>query len=89
VWQGDALALVPGLPGPYDLVFLDPPFADALHERALTAVLEHSALAPEGLVYLEYPANTRPELPEALEVLREKGMGSVEATLARATNIKK
>ncbi len=90
VWQGDALALVPDLPGPYDLIFLDPPFADTLHERALDALLEHGALAPGGLVYLEYPAsNSKAELPEAIEVVREKVVGSVEVTLARATDIQR
>lgn len=38
----------------FDLVFLDPPFAAGLHERALRAV--SGILAPGGLVYVEAPA---------------------------------
>lgn len=56
---GDALAALAALPAAvWDVVFLDPPFDDALRgKRLYTAALREAArlLRPEGLVYLEAP----------------------------------
>ncbi len=51
VRRGDALALLAALPGPFDLVFLDPPYGLALLPRLLP--LCRRLLAPAGLVYAE------------------------------------
>ena len=83
--QGDALAMVGLLSGHFDVIFLDPPFADRLHERALRGLLDAGLVAPRGLVYLEYPKREAPGLDPGLEALREKTMGEVSCTLARRT----
>lgn len=52
----DALEFLrkPGQQIPYDLVFVDPPFAGGLHEPVMQLI--PAVLAPGGLVYLECPA---------------------------------
>ena len=58
--RGDALAYLKramaGGEGPFDLVFLDPPFDSGLQEPALKLVFRLGALAPGGFCYLETPA---------------------------------
>lgn len=49
--RGDALAQLAVLPGPFDLVFLDPPYDLGLLPRLLPACVR--LLAPAGLVYAE------------------------------------
>ena len=39
--------------GTWDIIFLDPPFGGNDLSEVLGEILEHSALAPEGLVYVE------------------------------------
>jgi 16S rRNA (guanine966-N2)-methyltransferase len=59
--------------GELDLVFLDPPYDDAV-EEALTALVPH--LAADAVVVLERSARTPPPvLPEGLELDRRKDYG--------------
>lgn len=51
VRRGDALALLASLPGPFDLVFLDPPYSLQLLPQLLPAC--RRLLAPAALVYAE------------------------------------
>ncbi len=78
--RGDAIALLKGPPpsSPFDLVFLDPPFDDALLPRAC-ALLEHGGwLAPEALIYLEFRhGNTEPELSAHWHIHRQRVAGQV------------
>lgn len=86
VERGNGLSALGRLaPGSTDLIFLDPPFDAALHEKALTAAL--SALAPEGLIYLEAPSAWSGEslAPFGLAVHRHVKAGSVHAHLLRRT----
>ena len=53
VQQGDALRLAPS--ARYDVIFLDPPFADGVHEQALSHFLHDGWLKPHGKVYVEIP----------------------------------
>lgn len=46
--------------GPFDLVFLDPPFAGDLAARALGALAGSPLLAPGARVYVEWPASATP-----------------------------
>ena len=61
---GDALAWLQRHPErQFDLVFVDPPFAANLQQRALDAVLPW--LADAALVYVEYPPGVpQPALPD-------------------------
>lgn len=53
---------------PYDIVFVDPPFADDLAAEVL-ALLARGWVAGDGVVYVEAPA--APTLPRGWTVLRE------------------
>jgi 16S rRNA (guanine966-N2)-methyltransferase len=61
VEQTDAMARLAGLGRPFDIVFLDPPFADGLLEGACALLSRNGWLAPNAWVYLE--ARARPGLP--------------------------
>jgi 16S rRNA (guanine966-N2)-methyltransferase len=67
--------------GRYDVVFLDPPFAEAPWPWLLDAVAAH--LAPAGLVYVEAGAPVMP--PPALSVVRRDKAGHVHYHLLALT----
>jgi 16S rRNA (guanine966-N2)-methyltransferase len=82
VRRGDALDPLVWQPGPWDLVFLDPPYPlmrSAGSRRGVLAALASlwaERLAPEGVLLLHVPRGelTRAELPQQAEVaLREYG----------------
>mgnify|MGYP000873748575 CR=1 FL=1 len=79
----DALAWLAGDAGTYDLVFLDPPFADGLWERALAALAPR--LAPGARVYVESPAGTVPQVPSGWALHREGRTREVRYALYRAS----
>lgn len=46
-----------GTAGPYDLIFLDPPYSKGLAERAVTEVAALDLLAPDGILCAETAAD--------------------------------
>jgi 16S rRNA (guanine966-N2)-methyltransferase len=70
---------------PLDLVFLDPPFDAALHDKALAAATP--LLKQEGLLYLEAPAKWDDArlAPYGLALVRHLRAGAVHAHLLRRT----
>jgi 16S rRNA (guanine966-N2)-methyltransferase len=63
----------------YDVVFLDPPFAEDMWSQLLPAAA--ARLAPEGRLYIE--ARVPIEAPEGLELLRRDKAGRVHYHLLR------
>jgi 16S rRNA (guanine966-N2)-methyltransferase len=84
VVQADALNwLATRSPVPFDIVFLDPPFDDAVLAEACRR-LSRGWLAPGAAVYLETPASTpMPVLPAHWHITRERTAGQVRYALAR------
>jgi 16S rRNA (guanine966-N2)-methyltransferase len=79
----DALSwLAAALPGSVDIAFLDPPFAEGLWEKALTAL--RPALASGAWVYLETPAEVVPPVPADWALHREGRTREVRFALYRA-----
>ncbi|MFO1505430.1 MAG: 16S rRNA (guanine(966)-N(2))-methyltransferase RsmD [Steroidobacteraceae bacterium] len=75
---GDALAHLAAGAEPYDVIFLDPPFAANLQAPALAAIHRHHRLAPGGFCYVELPADSPlPPLPEGWAVHRSGRAGEV------------
>lgn len=73
-------------PRPFDLILLDPPFAEHLLGPAL-ALLNRGWLAPDTRLYLESArAHDFPPLPEGWELVREKTAGQVRYALAEAAD---
>lgn len=74
---GDALGTLPGLGGPFDVAFVDPPFESTLRRKSLDALAASPLLAPGARVYLEGPADEAPPLPAGWAVHRSKRAGNV------------
>ncbi len=78
VERSDAFSYLRGPARPFDIVFLDPPFAAGLLEPAAAALESRGWLAPQALIYLECPAReTAPALPEGWKSLKAKQAGEV------------
>lgn len=68
---------------PFDIAFLDPPYAAGLLAPACAALESRGWLAPGARIYLEHAAGEdRPPLPPGWEFLREKRAGQVAYCLA-------
>ena len=73
-----ALDFLKGQRGPWDIVFIDPPFGKALVEPCCALLQSSGALAPGAMVYVESGADeSLPALPGEWETYREKRAGDV------------
>jgi 16S rRNA (guanine966-N2)-methyltransferase len=76
--RADALAFLAGTARPFDLAFIDPPFASALIARSCALLEERGWLSPGALVYVESPAAAgAPDVPASWQMLRSKRAGEV------------
>ncbi|MDC9823590.1 16S rRNA (guanine(966)-N(2))-methyltransferase RsmD [Devosia sp. ZB163] len=68
-----------GTLGPFDLVFLDPPYGKGLGEQALVSLKSGNWLAKDATIVLEESAEVELALPEGFEVddRREYGAAAV------------
>ncbi|HEY2475511.1 MAG TPA: 16S rRNA (guanine(966)-N(2))-methyltransferase RsmD [Candidatus Cybelea sp.] len=65
------------LEGPFDIIYLDPPYADPVPLQLFRLMLERNLLAPEALVVYEHPAKRiLPQIPGYRSV-REEVYGDV------------
>lgn len=81
VVEADALAWLDACREPFDLVFVDPPFAERLHARVLER-LGGDRLAPGGLVYVEHGGDDEEPAPgTGFAVVRNKRVGQVRMML--------
>lgn len=70
----------------FDIVFVDPPFADNSHARCCELLQQHGWLAPGALVYLEAGSSLLAlALPPAWQLTRHKQAGDVHYGLAEVT----
>ena len=80
VRQADALAFLRDS-APYDLIFLDPPYASGLAEGALEAIKAFDKLRDGGIILCETgAAASLPELEAPYARLREYRYGKVKLT---------
>ena len=78
VERTDAFSFLRGTAQPFDIVYLDPPFAGGLLEPSAVLLEQKGWLAPEALIYVECPAReARPELPANWRELKAKQAGEV------------
>ena len=62
----------------FDIVFVDPPFAEDLYGELCRLLEEHRWLAPSARIYLEQPSDARyPPVPQSWELLKEQTAGKV------------
>lgn len=68
----------------YDLVFLDPPFAEHLWQKAIDHLCAQDALNENALVYIEQPLDVAITLPTHWLPLKSKKAGQVHVALFEA-----
>ncbi len=56
VLRRDVRRAIKTAPGPFDLVFIDPPYGHLLEREALGGLVAHGMLAPDALVLVEHAA---------------------------------
>ena len=81
VLAADATRLGPNREAPFDLVFLDPPYAQGLGEKALAAALAGGWLAPGALVVWEEGVDQVP--PPGLTLLDRRRYGETMIAILR------
>lgn len=85
VHGGDALSLLAGgAAQPFDIIFLDPPFQNALLEPALRGLTGDGWTHGNTHIYIEHARQHSPELPSQWTVLRERTAGDVRFLLLQA-----
>jgi len=84
VVQMDAAMFLAQPPEPFDIVFLDPPFADRVLPQLCAQLESRGWLAPGAFIYLEdAAASGEPVLPAGWTLFRSKRAGEVGYHLAR------
>jgi 16S rRNA (guanine966-N2)-methyltransferase len=81
IWRRDATALgdMPGnAGGPFDLVFLDPPYRKGLAELALVSARDGKWFAPTALVVAEMAADEAFGMPAGFSALDERTYGDTK-----------
>jgi 16S rRNA (guanine966-N2)-methyltransferase len=74
----DALRYLRTKPEPFDIVFLDPPFAAGVLRAAAQLLEDRQWLAPAALIYVESAARVDlPELPASWRLAKAKRAGEV------------
>jgi 16S rRNA (guanine966-N2)-methyltransferase len=82
----DAIAALrsPRKSGPFDLIFLDPPYDSGLLEAALRTIAACSLLSPEGAIIAEHRTGTPLAIPDSLTCIRTRTYGNTAlSTLTR------
>jgi 16S rRNA (guanine966-N2)-methyltransferase len=60
----------------FDIVFLDPPYAGPMLEKALLALAKEGILAKDALVVAEHPTEGPPSMPNGLSITSTKRYGN-------------
>jgi len=84
VVQMPALVYLQGRPGPFDVVFLDPPFSRQMLPSVCDALQGHGVLASGARIYLETELEQSLAMPPDWQVLRHSRIGQVRHYLAAA-----
>lgn len=83
--RADALSWLEAAPAlPFDIVFLDPPYAAGLLPQVCEKLARNRWLAPSAMIYMESPAGEPlPALPAGWSLHRSRRAGQVGYHLAR------
>lgn len=68
-------------PHPFDIIFIDPPFALELWEPIAAALESQAWLSDEAVIYLEAPRDAHLQLPTNWQLHRDKQAGQVSFRL--------
>lgn len=89
IWRRDATALseMPvNAGGPFDLVFLDPPYRKGLVERAMISAREGKWFAPNALIVAEMAADEAFAAPDGFTLLDERTYGDTKVLVLTAAS---
>ena len=79
---GDAMGYLASLRSKFDLIFLDPPYADDVLERAIAHIARFDILSDRGIIVAESPAEkTLPALSAPYGIYREYRYGKIKVTV--------
>ncbi|HIQ07893.1 MAG TPA: 16S rRNA (guanine(966)-N(2))-methyltransferase RsmD [Thiotrichaceae bacterium] len=78
--KGDAFKYLHHCQQPFDIIFIDPPFAKDYWVELLDRIREYSLLADNGLIYIEHPKSEEIAF-EGFEILKKKQAGAVVSLL--------
>lgn len=74
--------LKPRQPSPqFDVVFIDPPFAQNLWNDCINSLVQTNALAENAAIYIESPRDQQLICPQSWQLHRSKNAGSVKYQL--------
>lgn len=77
IWHGKAEDYLATHHHAFDLVFVDPPFADESLYALLNRIAHGGYVKPNGYIYVEYPVKAVPELPLGWMFHKQKKSGDV------------
>lgn len=84
VVPGDSIEYLSHLKEKFDLILLDPPYAEELLETALKHIVKFDILAPHGIIAAEASAGkTLPALDNPYQLYRTYRYGSIALTIYR------
>lgn len=87
IFQADALNWLQRCKATFDLVFVDPPFADEIAESALAGLSAGDCLKDGALIYVETASNQRMQFPPGWIPFKEKTAGQVICRLLRSQSV--
>ena len=84
VIQGDVNEMIPELKAQFDLVFIDPPYAQPwLRQQVMQSLIKYNRLLDGAKIYFEWPIAEQFELPDSgLSWLKQKIAGRVNYAIA-------
>lgn len=81
-FRADALDFLSKCTEKFDIIFLDPPYSSGLYTKALAHISDKALLNCGGAAVLEWDgALSRPEIPDAFSVIKERRYGRVMLTI--------
>ena len=84
VVAGDSMEYLKSIREPFDIIFLDPPYAAGLLEPAIAHIAKFDILAPHGIIAAEHPAaRVLPALASPYRLHRTYRYGKIALTLYR------
>ena len=84
VIAGDSMEYLRSIREPFDIIFLDPPYAAGLLEPAIAHIAKFDILAPHGIIAAEHPADrVLPALAPPYRLHRTYRYGKIALTLYR------
>lgn len=79
---GDSMGYLSSLRTRFDIIFLDPPYADDLLERAIAHIARFDILSPHGIIVAESPMDKAlPALEAPYGIYREYRYGKIKVTI--------